>query len=205
MLAFQITSVTIVFLAICSSSDRGKHQRYASLAFVRGIHRWLVNSPHKWSVTRKMFLFDVIVSQLLIILLGGEKVERPVKGTQKLRKTEKNIFSWICTMPTQPHIIWVPGIFSEIAHRSLIGQLHNFGFDIKPTWVYHLPCRVRSDCFIETYIPLWSTPQDITSGNWPLFSYIRGHGWLYRRWVHGLLNCYVSLHWSHNNVAERLP
>ena len=29
-------------------------------------------------------------------------------------------------MPTQPHIIWVPGIFSEMAHRSLIGQLHNF-------------------------------------------------------------------------------
>ena len=29
-----------------------------SLAFVRGIHRWPVNSPHKWPVTRNMFLFD---------------------------------------------------------------------------------------------------------------------------------------------------
>ena len=36
-----------------------KHQSSAALAFVRGIHRWPVNSPHKWPVTRKMFPFDV--------------------------------------------------------------------------------------------------------------------------------------------------
>ena len=40
-----------------------KHQSSASLVFVRGIHRWPVNSPHKAPVTRKMFPFDdVIVS-----------------------------------------------------------------------------------------------------------------------------------------------
>ena len=33
-------------------------QSSASLAFVRGIHRWPVNSPHKWPVTRKMLPFD---------------------------------------------------------------------------------------------------------------------------------------------------
>ena len=27
-------------------------------AFMRGIHRWLVNSPNKVPVTRKMFPFD---------------------------------------------------------------------------------------------------------------------------------------------------
>ena len=26
-----------------------------------GIHRWRVNSPHKWSVTLKMFLFDDVI------------------------------------------------------------------------------------------------------------------------------------------------
>ena len=31
------------------------HQSSASLAFVRGIHRWPVNSPHKRPVTRKTF------------------------------------------------------------------------------------------------------------------------------------------------------
>ena len=33
----------------------------ASLAFVRGIHWWPVNSPHKGPVTRKMFPFDNVI------------------------------------------------------------------------------------------------------------------------------------------------
>ena len=36
-----------------SSADQRKDQSFASLAFVRGIHRWPVNSPHKGPVTRK--------------------------------------------------------------------------------------------------------------------------------------------------------
>ena len=40
-----------------------KHQSSASLAFVRGIHRGPVNSPHKWPVTRKMFPFDDVIMQ----------------------------------------------------------------------------------------------------------------------------------------------
>ena len=38
-----------------------KHQSSASLAFVRGIHRWPVNSPHKGPVTREMFPFDDVI------------------------------------------------------------------------------------------------------------------------------------------------
>ena len=37
------------------------HQSSASLAFVPEIHRWPVNSPHKWPVTRKMFPFDDVI------------------------------------------------------------------------------------------------------------------------------------------------
>ena len=41
-----------------------KHRRSASLAFVRGIHRWSVNPPRKWPVTRKILpCDDVIVIQ----------------------------------------------------------------------------------------------------------------------------------------------
>ena len=36
-----------------SGADQRKHQSSASLVFVRGIHRWPVNCPHKWPVTRK--------------------------------------------------------------------------------------------------------------------------------------------------------
>ena len=57
-LASQITSLTIVYSIVYSNTDQRKHQSSASLAFVRGIHRGPVNSPHKWPVARKMFPFD---------------------------------------------------------------------------------------------------------------------------------------------------
>ena len=61
-MASQITSITIVHSTVYSGKDKKTHQSSASLAFVRGIHRWPVNSPHKWPVTRKMFPFgDVIM------------------------------------------------------------------------------------------------------------------------------------------------
>ena len=60
-MAPQITSLTIVYSTGYSGSDQRKHQRSASLAFVRGIHRWPVNSPHKWPVTGKMFPFDDVI------------------------------------------------------------------------------------------------------------------------------------------------
>ena len=57
----QIASVSIVCSTVCSGADQRKHQSSASLAFVRGIHRWPVNSPHKGPVTRKMFPFDDVI------------------------------------------------------------------------------------------------------------------------------------------------
>ena len=44
-MASQITSISIVFSTVYSGVDQRKHQSSASLAFVRGIHRWPVNSP----------------------------------------------------------------------------------------------------------------------------------------------------------------
>ena len=63
-IASQITSLTIVYSIVYSDADQRKHQSSASLAFVRGIHRGPVNSPHKWPVTRKMF-----PSSWLVVLL----------------------------------------------------------------------------------------------------------------------------------------
>ena len=60
-IASQITSLTIVYSTLYSDADQRKHQSSASLAFVRGIHRGPVNSPHKWPVTRKMFPFDDVI------------------------------------------------------------------------------------------------------------------------------------------------
>ena len=60
-IASQITSLTIVYSTVYSGTDERKHQCPASLAFVRGIHRWPVNSAHKGPVMRKMFQFDDVI------------------------------------------------------------------------------------------------------------------------------------------------
>ena len=60
-MASQITSLTIVYSTVYSGAYQSKHQISASLAFVWGLHRGPVNSPHKWPVTRKMFPFDDVI------------------------------------------------------------------------------------------------------------------------------------------------
>ena len=57
----QITSLTIVYSTVYSGADQRKYQSFASLAFVRGIYRWAVNSPHKWPVTRNILPFDDVI------------------------------------------------------------------------------------------------------------------------------------------------
>ena len=66
-IASQITRLTIVYSIVYSDADQRKHQSSASLAFVRGIHRGPVNSPHKWPVTRKMFPFDDVIMSVIFI------------------------------------------------------------------------------------------------------------------------------------------
>ena len=48
-MASQITSLTIVYSTVHLGPDQRKHQSFASLSFVRGIHRWPMISPHKVS------------------------------------------------------------------------------------------------------------------------------------------------------------
>ena len=63
VMASQITSLTIVYSTVYSGADQRKHQNSASLAFVRGINRWLVNCQHKGAVARKMFPFDDVIME----------------------------------------------------------------------------------------------------------------------------------------------
>ena len=72
--ASQITSISIIYSTVYSGADQRKHQSSASLAFVRRIQRWLVNSPHKGPVTRKMLPFDdVIMKTPYVNLLSFHK------------------------------------------------------------------------------------------------------------------------------------
>ena len=73
--ASQITSLAIVYTAVYSDADQSKHQSSASLAFVWGIHRGPVNSPHKWPVTRKMLPFDDVIMENLLLDADDPKEE----------------------------------------------------------------------------------------------------------------------------------
>ena len=60
-MAYQISSLTIVYSTVYSGTDQRNHQSSALLAFVLGIHRWPMNSPQKGPVTRKMFPYDDVI------------------------------------------------------------------------------------------------------------------------------------------------
>ena len=49
-----------------------KTSNSASLAFMRRIHQWQVNSPHKGTVTWKMFPFDDMIIPSLVKSPGGD-------------------------------------------------------------------------------------------------------------------------------------
>ena len=60
-MASQITSLTTVYSTFYSGADENNHQSSASLAFVRGIHRWPANFSHKGPVTQVKF-FRLMIS-----------------------------------------------------------------------------------------------------------------------------------------------
>ena len=68
VMASQINGVSTVYSTVCSGADQRKHQSTTSLAFVRGIHWWPVNSPHKGPVTRKMFPVDDVIMEFFALL-----------------------------------------------------------------------------------------------------------------------------------------
>ena len=84
-MASQITGVSIVFSTVRSGAHQRKMQSYVSLAFVMGIHRWLVDSPNKGPVTRKMFPFDAMTPTRQALLSGrcsritGQVVQQAVE------------------------------------------------------------------------------------------------------------------------------
>ena len=100
-MASQITSLMIVYSTIYSGADQRKHQSSMSLAFVRGIHRWRVNSPHKGPVTWKMFPFGDVI---MIALLEGLKVgSQTTFNTNRKKPCRRSIKTqlWVTRMESR--------------------------------------------------------------------------------------------------------
>ena len=86
VMASQFTAL-MVCSTICSGADQRKHQSSVSLAFVRGIHRWPVNSPHKGKWRGKCFHlmtsswispFQGFCRSLFSVLLSYQRVSTSV-------------------------------------------------------------------------------------------------------------------------------
>ena len=65
----EITGVSN-YSTVCWGVDQRKHQDSASLTFVRGIHRWPVNSPHKGPATRKNFPFADVIMHYCVVAVA---------------------------------------------------------------------------------------------------------------------------------------
>ena len=162
-MATQITILTTVYSTVYSGADQRKHQSSASLVFVRGIHRWPVNSPHKVPVARKMFPFDdVIMIHLRVIIKENvySSYEPRLWATNELSMQSKfpsNIYSHPCL--TQ-YISWLISITKLVIvvtfwvrHRAAIRR----------TLIQHL----RHDDVIKgKYFPRY----------WP---FVRGIHWIF--------------------------
>ena len=97
-MAFQITGVSIVCSTVCSGADQRKHQSSASLTFVRGIHRWPMDSSHKGPVTRKMFPFDDVIMNIGIPLTWTYSLlSSSCRVIQSLRHQSRGSHFWSYT------------------------------------------------------------------------------------------------------------
>ena len=80
----------------------------ASLAFVRGIHRWPVDSPHKGPVTRKMLPFDdVIIGRRLIYTSYIMKCRTCCPASRTTLVATRFRVAVICPIIQVPHCIRV--------------------------------------------------------------------------------------------------
>ena len=121
--ASQITSLPIVYSTVYSGADQRKHQSSASLAFVRGIHQWPVNSLHKWPVTRKMFPFDDVMMWANVNGLWCEKYYNYVMMSSCWLGGRPHFHNWSFSLHNKSGItVWVLN-----SNESNVSQ---FGFKI---------------------------------------------------------------------------
>ena len=153
-IASQITSLTIVY----SDADQRKHQSSASLAFVRGIHRGPVNSPHKWPVTRKMFPFDDVIMTLRYapvamcniryILFEFSIGERCLRLKRLMFSMYSHMFSILLICPHMSYVYcnhWLDAIASTLFLCYLCPNFMSF-FIIYVILLYILTCITGPHC-----------------------------------------------------------
>ena len=126
-MASQITSLTIVHSTVYSNVDQRKHQSSAPLAFVRGIHRWPVNSSHKLSDTRKRFAFgDVIMTfEQCIQALNCCNFENTHYENSVVRSCQRIYWTWLRSSNRVFIIQRIMHLFTQPEFKSMTFITHN--------------------------------------------------------------------------------
>ena len=162
-MASQITSLAIVFSTVYSDADQRKHQRSASLSFVRRIHRRPVNSPHKWPVTRKMFPFDddIMLRYPLLVYL----CDIPPKDVYALGPSlllcfgflfPTSIFSWLSLWCLVPWINHFPLYVCSIFGKSIVNKLVCNAIELMTVFLYYVYILIDSDYWYMYYYQIIS-------------------------------------------------
>ena len=110
------TGLTTVYASVYSGTDQRKHQSSTSLAFVRRIHRWPVNSPHKGPVTRKMFLFDDVIMYSALL------ISRSIFAPKNSEKTPSELWGESCVfiVSTKFQISSILIVFNIVLYATAI-------------------------------------------------------------------------------------
>ena len=156
-IASQITSLTIVYSTVYPGADQSKHQSSASLAFVWGIRRGPVNSPHKWPVTRKMFPFDDVIMKHLSRLINKTK-----------------LFNEAISQQIKLHVIYM-NYATQLAKDDLKNNLNDFTTCIGLIWLISYSA-VHSTCNCYGKVIFAPSHDDVlkwkhSPRNWP---FVRG-------------------------------
>ena len=133
-IASLITSLMIIYSTVHSSTNQRKQQCSASLAFVRGIRRWPVNSPHKGPVTRKMFPFEDVIMyfqpSITHLIIRYHKISKAIRS----RFNNFNIKTVCCVND------------SHYKDKAIM----------RPSYLYYGNSYVGKNVYIETPPPHWS-------------------------------------------------
>ena len=130
----QITSLTIVYSTVYPGADQRKHQSSASLALVRGIHRWPVNSTHKWPVTRKMYPFNDII-MMEVCSRRQVKCVVVIRWIVNIRIFTRILYIWPHSFNSRHHFERYGGVYSHLHVGSVVYNIN---------W--------PTSCFIRRYI-----------------------------------------------------
>ena len=123
---------------------------------MRGIHRWPVNSPHKWPVTRNIFPFDDVIMQpkdhpsrcnsgQWAVMHGLPWPTRPCRLL--------SFFSVVSRDTCRDHFVYVPSQWETTLHCNVVS--HWLGTYTK--WSLYMVASRHDNTFLITG-PSWGNP-----------------------------------------------